>query len=276
MAYIGKSPVIGNFVKLDAITAVNGQAAYTMQNGGSNFTDYESVNQFLVSLNSTIQSPGSSFTLNGSTITFASNLVTGDVIDFIMVFGNSLSAGTPTDATVTSAKLSGALVTPSTLDVNGNELILDVDADTSITADTDDQIDFKTGGTDAATIDSSANLKFNSGFGSVSTAFGCRAWVRFNGTGTAAINGSGNISSLTDQGVGNIDVNFTNNMPDGNYCVSLSLGRGLLSTGSQQFPITVPTSGNVAYFEVASRQCDNDNNTFAVADADQLMASIFR
>ena len=34
------------------------------------------------------------------------------------------------------------------LDLNGTELILDADADTSITADTDDQIDFKTGGTD--------------------------------------------------------------------------------------------------------------------------------
>ena len=105
MAYIGKSPIIGNFVKLDAITAVNGQAAYTIQNGGSNFTDYESVNQFLVSLNGTIQAPTDSFTVSGSTLTFASNLSTGDVIDFIMVFGNSLSAGTPTDGTVTSAKL---------------------------------------------------------------------------------------------------------------------------------------------------------------------------
>ena len=111
MAYIGKSPIIGNFVKLDAITAVNGQAAYTMQNGGSNFTDYESVNQFLVSLNGTIQAPTDSFTVSGSTLTFASNLSTGDVIDFIMVFGNSLSAGTPTDATVTTAKLADSAVT---------------------------------------------------------------------------------------------------------------------------------------------------------------------
>ena len=114
MAYIGKSPVIGNFVKLDAITAVNGQAAYTMQNGGSNFTDYESVNQFLVSLNGTIQAPTDSFTVSGSTLTFASNLSTGDVIDFIMVFGNSLSAGTPTDATVTAAKLNTTAVTGQT------------------------------------------------------------------------------------------------------------------------------------------------------------------
>ena len=111
MAYLGRQPVIGNFVKLDAITAVNGQAAYTMQNGSANFTDYSTVNQFMVSLNGTIQSPGSSFTVSGSTLTFASNLSTGDVIDFIIVFGNSLSAGTPTDATVTTAKLAGDAVT---------------------------------------------------------------------------------------------------------------------------------------------------------------------
>jgi len=114
MAYIGKSPIIGNFVKLDAITAVNGQAAYTMQNGGANFTDYESVNQFLVSLNGTIQAPTDSFTVSGSTLTFASNLSTGDVIDFIIVFGNSLSAGTPTDATVTAAKLNSTAITGQT------------------------------------------------------------------------------------------------------------------------------------------------------------------
>ncbi len=118
MAYIGKSPVIGNFVKLDAITAVNGQAAYTMQNGGANFTDYSSVNQFLVSLNGTIQSPGSSFSVSSSTITFSSNLSTGDVIDFIMVFGNSLSAGTPTDATVSTAKIVDSAVTTAKINAN--------------------------------------------------------------------------------------------------------------------------------------------------------------
>ena len=54
MAYIGKSPALGKFVKLDAISVVNGQAAYTMQNGSVNFTDYSTVNQFLVSLNGVI------------------------------------------------------------------------------------------------------------------------------------------------------------------------------------------------------------------------------
>ena len=104
MAYIGKTPIIGNFVKLDAISVVDGQAAYTMNNGGSAFTDYENVNQFLVSLNGILQAPTDSFTVSGSTLTFASNLSTGDVIDFVIVLGNTLDIGTPSDATVTQAK----------------------------------------------------------------------------------------------------------------------------------------------------------------------------
>ena len=115
MAYIGRPSIVGNFVKLDAIRVVNGQAAYTMQNNSVNFADYSTVNQFLVSLNGTIQSPGSSFTVSGSTLTFASNLSTGDVIDFIIVFGNSLSAGVPTDATVSTAKIVDANVTTAKL-----------------------------------------------------------------------------------------------------------------------------------------------------------------
>ena len=42
----------------------------------------------------------------------------------------------------------GGVEIATSLDMNGKELILDADADTSITADTDDQIDFKVGGTD--------------------------------------------------------------------------------------------------------------------------------
>jgi hypothetical protein len=91
-------------------------------------------------------------------MTFASNLATGDVIDFVQILGNVLDIGQPSDATVTSAKLSGNLITPGTLDVNGNELILDADADSSITADTDDQIDFKTAGNDAMKIDSGGHI----------------------------------------------------------------------------------------------------------------------
>jgi len=121
MAYIGKTPVIGNFVKLDSITTVNGQASYTMQNGGVNFTAYANVNQFLVSLNGILQSPTDSFTVSGSTITFASNLVTGDVIDFIIVLGNSLDVGVPSDNTVSTAKLQDSSVSLAKLTATGTK-----------------------------------------------------------------------------------------------------------------------------------------------------------
>ena len=105
MSYIGASPIVGNFQVCDAISVVNGQAAYTMQVGSANVFP-ESANHMLVSLNGILQKPNGSFTISGSTITFSSNLVTGDVIDFIQLLGDVLDIGTPSDATVTNAKTS--------------------------------------------------------------------------------------------------------------------------------------------------------------------------
>ena len=107
MAYIGKQPIVGNFQVCDAISVVNGQAAYTMQVSSTNVSP-ESANHMLVSLNGILQKPGSSFTISGATITFASNLATGDVIDFIILLGNVLDLGTPSDSTVSIAKLTAS------------------------------------------------------------------------------------------------------------------------------------------------------------------------
>ncbi len=50
------------------------------------------------------------------------------------------------------------------------------------------------------------------------TQYLCKAWVLFDGTGTPAIRASGNVSSITDNGVGEYAVNFTNAFSDANYC----------------------------------------------------------
>ena len=111
--YIGKQPVVGNFQVCDSISVVNGQAAYTMQVGGSN-VEPESANHMLVSLNGILQAPTSSFTISGATITFASNLATGDSIDFIILLGNVLDIGVPSDGTVTNAKLAQDIISGET------------------------------------------------------------------------------------------------------------------------------------------------------------------
>ena len=113
MPYIGKQPTVGNFQVCDAISVVNGQAAYTMQVNSTN-VEPETANHMLVSLNGVLQKPGSSFTISGSTITFASNLATGDVIDFVQILGNVLDLGTPSDDTVTAAKLNNDIISGQT------------------------------------------------------------------------------------------------------------------------------------------------------------------
>jgi hypothetical protein len=85
--------------------------------------------------------------------------------------------------------------------------------------------------------------------------YACRAWVNFNGTGTVAIRASGNVSSITDNGVGDYTINFTTAMPDANYAVVFSsqdpnTGSGgnsagnIVSTASGSFRILVLPSGS--------------------------------
>jgi len=54
----------------------------------------------------------------------------------------------------------------------------------------------------------------------------CRAWVNFNGTGTVAIRAAGNVTSITDQGVGGYTINFTTAMPDADYACVVAISTG--------------------------------------------------
>ena len=83
-------------------------------------------------------------------------------------------------------------------------------------------------------------LTVNAGFGSNATAYGVRAWVNFNGTGTVAIRDSGNVSSITDSGVGLYIVNFTTAMPDADYSMSGSSGNVTGITTSER---SIPRNG---------------------------------
>jgi len=105
MSYIGKTPAVGNFVKLDAIST-SSTNTYNLTVDSVAFTP-ESANHMLVSLNGVIQAPLTAFSVSGSTITFlpsSGTLSSSDSIDFIMVYGNVLDIGTPSDSTVTNAK----------------------------------------------------------------------------------------------------------------------------------------------------------------------------
>lgn len=82
---------------------------------------------------------------------------------------------------------------------------------------------FLINGSIAAGIETTGDFQFNSGYGSSATAYGCRAWINFNGTtvtnpaSMTGVRGSGNVSSVLDNAVGDYTINFTNAMPDTNY-----------------------------------------------------------
>jgi hypothetical protein len=114
-------------------------------------------------------------------------------------------------------------------DVDGSAstpAIRGTDTNTGIYFPGNDRIGFAEGGVQVGEFDASGNFQFNSGYGSTAIAYGCRAWVNFNGTGTVAIRASGNVSSITDNGTGDYTVNFTTAMPDANYGVVGSAGPG--------------------------------------------------
>ena len=123
----------------------------------------------------------------------------------------------------------------------------------AINVTTNDPLLFLTNNTEQARITAAGLLQFNSGYGSVATAYGCRAWVNFDGTGTVAIRASGNVTSITDNGTGQYTVNFTTAMPNANYSVTTSTdgsgsgsvpyhGSRTFNTGSVQ--ITTTNSGS--------------------------------
>ena len=133
-----------------------------------------------------------------------------------------------------------------------------------------DRIGFAEGGVQVGEFDASGNFQFNSGYGSVATAFGCRAWVNFNGTGTVAIRASGNVSSVSDLGTGTYQVNFATAMPDANYSVVGFTRANVGVDGGIIFSDANLAAGNTSAINVQQRF------TGASYDPTLLCVAIFR
>jgi hypothetical protein len=94
-------------------------------------------------------------------------------------------------------------------------------------------------------------------------SYTCRAWVNFNGTGTVAIRASGNVSSITDGGVGIYTVNFTTAMPDVNYAATGGASTGLIVSFAGHATGSTPIRVRAV-------------STAAATDSDEISVAIFR
>jgi hypothetical protein len=94
-----------------------------------------------------------------------------------------------------------------------------------------------------------------------------KAWVNFNGTGTVAIRASYNVSSITDNAVGDYTVNFTTAMADVNYAVAGSAGAtvAVLITSPYSAATMLTTSARVFI-----------SNAVSAGDNPVVCVSIFR
>ena len=138
MSYIGQTLPADSFqgFTTDSFTGDGSATTFTLSKTPFN----ESA--LLVVINNVVQKPTTNFTVSGTTLTIVGTAVaSGDVI-YATHIGGALPIGQA-----------------ASLDLNGasDQLILDADADTTISADTDDQIDFKVAGTDVVKITAARN-----------------------------------------------------------------------------------------------------------------------
>jgi len=130
--------------------------------------------------------------------------------------------------------------------------------------------------TEQMRLNAAGLLQFNSGYGSVATAYGVRAWINLNATGTPAIRGSGNVSSITDNGTGDFTVNFTTAMPDVNFSWAVTQqlnGTGNADPGASS---SARTQGTSAWGTGFLRILTMSNTNLVQEDPLVLCIQIFR
>ena len=125
MPFIGKTPETGAFRLIDSITT-SATDTYALTVQGDHYFP-ESARNLIVSLNGVTQAPETAYTVSGSHIVFASALTSSDVIDYILVIGDAVDIGTPSDGTVGNAQLKASLdLSGKTLTFSNDQISGDV------------------------------------------------------------------------------------------------------------------------------------------------------
>ena len=108
MPYIGKEPEHGNYQRLDALTLPTGvfNGVRTVFNLTADLVPVypTSPATMLISLGGVLQEPNTTYTVSGNQITFTTPPATGTTFWGVSL-GDTLDIGTPSDKSVTSAKL---------------------------------------------------------------------------------------------------------------------------------------------------------------------------
>ena len=284
MPYIGRTLGQGTRSRF-LYTATAGQTTFSGSDTQSNTLAYSDNNGLDCFQNGVLlKGGGADYTAtSGTSVVLTTGASVSDVIEILVydVFAIADHVKKSGDA------MTGAL---TNIDVNGTELILDADGDTSITSDTDDQIDFKTGGSDRVTINSSGNVGIGetdiSGFGGTykgldvaykgsglagrtdNPTFDMRSNVFYDGSNYKYGEGSTSAGILS---VGGNQLIFSN-APNGTAGATATItermritsdGNVGIGTSSPDNPLVISTGGSLAQLKLA-RPTDGSNRSIII------------
>ena len=243
MSYIGSTPTTQSFIAGTDYFNGNGSTV--------NFTlsrSVNSVNDIEVIVNNVEQIP-SGYSVSGTTLTFsaAPSAGTSNVyVRYLSTTNLSLAIPAGTSATFNTVTVAdGSAATPS--------ITNDGDTNTGIFFPAADRIGFAEGGVQVGEFDASSNFLFNSGYGSVAVAYGCRAWVNFNGAG--ALTGTYSQSGTA------ITVTVTSHGLSQGQSIYITFQTGAAS--AEAFTVTSVTSANIFVVTSATSQTTSGNCTLA-------------
>ena len=268
MPYLGKSPQHGNYSKLDDFSGDfdGSDATHAVASNGVAITPVRP-EALIISINGVIQEPTTDYTVSGTNITFTTAPTAGDNF-FGVAMGEQLAIGTPSDATITAAKLDTAILTGHT-DIGG--AIADADlflvddgaggtlrktaasrlktyAGTTIANNTDNYVTTATG----TGLNGEANLTFDGTTLAVAgtvepsgdTAAGDNAAIGYTASEGLILTGQGSTDDIT---VKNDADTTVVNVATGGTDVEISAGNLLFGTGSKgvYLGVTSATAANL-------------------------------
>ena len=116
MSYLGNTPQIGQYRKMDTLTFDGSTQTFNINISGVPFNP-PTAYAMMVSLNNVVLNPGVDFSISGSTISFATPPAAFTPF-FGLLFGDTLYTGTPSDATVTNSKIAAGTINYDRFSVN--------------------------------------------------------------------------------------------------------------------------------------------------------------
>ena len=203
--YIGKAPINGFHAK-QTLTGDGSTTAFTLDQTVASET------ALIVSVGGVIQEPKVAYNLT----------IGGTKIDFTEA---------PSSTDTVYVQFLGTAVVTNLNDINGTEFVLDVDGDTSFTADTDDEIDIRVGGTDRSTIKATGfhnldSIKFVAGTGDDMQMY-------HDGTNSYLTNSTGALKLATE--TSGIAVTIGHTTSETTVAGNLTVTGNLTQTGTQTF-----------------------------------------